>query len=324
MKIVILDGHVANPGDLSWGGLTTLGEVDIYARTSPEDVIERCKNAEAIFVNKVVISESVMAQLPLLKFVGVLATGYNNVDTLAARKRGITVCNVPAYSTASVAQLVFAMILHLTNRVALYSESVSNGDWTRCPDFSYSLGPLDELDGMTLGVYGFGNIGRRVAAIAHAFGMNIISPTSQSVENLPEYVKKVSFDEMLSNSDIVTIHSPLTATNRHLFNTDNIGKMRRGAILVNTARGPIVDEQALADALRTGHVRAAAIDVLEQEPPKDDCPLLAEDLVGGNNPRCVITPHIAWQSVAARKRLLSVSASNLQAFIDGKPINVVN
>ena len=324
MKIVVLDGHVANPGDLSWDALAGLGELTVYPRTAPDEVVERCGDAEAVFVNKVIIDDAVMARLPKLKFIGVLATGYNNVDTVAARRRGITVCNVPAYSTNSVAQLVFAMILQLTNRVSDYSASVACGDWCRCPDFSYSLGSMDELDGMTIGIYGLGNIGRRVAAIAHAFSMKVVSPTSQPVESLPEYVEKVSFEQMLSLADFITIHSPLTAENRGLFGAETFAKMRRGSVLINTARGPIVDEQALADALRSGHLKAAAIDVLEQEPPATYCPLLAADLVGGENPRCIITPHIAWQSVAARRRLLDVSAANLAAFVADKPQNVVN
>ncbi len=324
MKIVVLDGHVANPGDLSWEALEKLGELIVYPRTAPEDVVARCQGAEAVYVNKVIIDDTVMAQLPELKFVGVLATGYNNVDTAAARSRGITVCNVPAYSTNSVAQLAFAMILHLTNRVSDYATSVAEGDWCSCPDFSYTLGAIDELDGTTIGIYGLGNIGSRVAAIAHAFGMKVVSPTSKPAEALPDYVEKVSFDQMLDISDFITIHSPLTADNKGLFNASTFAKMRRGVVLINTARGPIIDEHALADALRSGQVKAAAIDVLAQEPPKPDCPLLAEDLVGDKQPRCIITPHIAWQSVAARRRLLAISAANLAAYAAGQPQNMVN
>ncbi len=308
MKIVILDGYVANPGDLSWDEIAALGELTVYERTAPEQIVERCKGAEAIYTNKVLITDQIMAQLPELKFIGVLATGYNNVDCAAARRRGIDVCNVPAYSTNSVAQLTFAHILNLTNRVSDYANTVAYGDWTRCIDFSYTLGPIEELFGKTLGVYGLGNIGKRVAAIAAAFGMRIVSPTSQAADAIPVYVEKVTFEQMLAQSDIITIHSPLTADNHHIFNAETLGKMRPDAILINTARGPIIDEQALADALRSGHLKAVAVDVLEQEPPKADCPLLAADLAD----RCIITPHIAWQSVAARRRLLSVSASNLK------------
>ena len=307
MKIVILDGYVANPGDLSWDEVATQGDLTVYERTAPGEIVERCQGAQAIYVNKIVITDEIMAQLPELKFIGVLATGYNNVDTAAARRRGIDVCNVPAYSTNSVAQLTFSLILHVTNRVGDYTRTVANGDWTRCKDFSYTLGAIDELCGMTLGIYGLGNIGKRVAQIANAFGMRVISPTSQAAGSIPSYVEKVSFDQMLEQSDFITIHSPLTANNRHLFNTDTFAKMRRGVVLINTARGPIIDEQALADALRSGHLKAAAVDVLEQEPPKEDCPLLANDLAD----RCFITPHIAWQSVTARKQLLKISASNL-------------
>jgi glycerate dehydrogenase len=317
MKIVVLDGHVTNPDLSAWKIFNDLGDVEIHARTAPSEIVERCTDADAIFTNKVVISEAVMAALPKLKFIGVLATGFNNVDIAAASQRGITVCNVPAYSSDSVAQLVFTYILHITTRVDLYDKSVHEGGWTQCPDFSYTLSAITELAGLTIGIYGLGNIGKRVAAIAHGFGMNVISATSQRGDSIPNYIKKVTFDEMLAQADIITVHCPLTDANRRIFNKDTFAKMSPGAVFINTARGPLVDEGALAEALETHHLAAAAVDVLCQEPPKANCPLLSA-------PNCIITPHIAWQSVAARERLLKISAENLMAFTNGHPQNVVN
>lgn len=320
MKIVVLDGHVANPGDLSWDALASLGDLTVYERTAPEEVIERAAGADAVFVNKIVLDKAVIDSLPSLWFIGVFATGYNNIDIAAAGARGITVCNVPGYSGASVAQTVFALLLEITNKVSLYNRSVHDGDWANCIDFSYSLGPTEELDGMTMGIYGFGDIGCRVGRIATALGMNVISPTSKPADKLPSWLEQVSFDGMLSRADVISINAPLTETTKGLFNADVISRMKQGAILINTARGPIVDEHALADALRSGHLGAAAIDVMTQEPPRADNPLLAPDL----HERVIITPHIAWQSVAARRRLLDISASNLRSFINGTPVNVVS
>ena len=317
MKIVILDGYMANPGDLSWDAVARLGDTAVYDRTAPDEVVERAKDAQAVFVNKVLMTDEILGRLPRLKFIGVMATGYNNIDVKAACRRGVCVCNVPAYSTEAVAQTVFALLLEITNRVGRYSSLVHSGQWAESKDFSFTLGPITELSGLTMGVYGFGNIGRRVAAIASAFGMNVISPTSQPRENLPGYVAKVTFDEFLAQSDIISVNSPLTDANRHIFNDSAFEKMRRGVILINTARGPLIDEQALADALESGQVGAAGVDVLEQEPPRSGSPLIGA-------PRCFITPHIAWQSVAARRRLIDICAANLAAFVAGKPINVVS
>ena len=317
MKIVVLDGHVANPGDLSWDSLASLGELTVYPRTAPGEVLERCAGATAGFTNKVVLDSAIIASLPDLKFIGVLATGYNNVDTAAAAQAGIAVCNVPAYSSDSVAQTVFSMLLEITNRTGEYASEVRSGRWASCPDFSFTLGPITELAGLTMGIYGLGNIGRRVAAIASAFGMNVVSPTSQEAAALPPYVTKVNFDEFLAMSDVISLNAPLTASNRGKFNAETFARMKRGVIFINTARGPLVDEAALADALRSGQVGAAGLDVLGQEPPASDNPLLTA-------PHCYITPHIAWQSTAARRRLLAVSASNLAAFISGRPQNKVN
>ena len=317
MKIVVLDGYLANPGDLSWTPLEEYGSLTVYDRTAPDQIVERAKDADAIFVNKVVIDQSVMDALPALKFIGVMATGYNNIDIPVARSKGITVCNVPAYSTDAVAQTVFALLLEITNRVGEYSRQVNSGRWAECPDFSFTLGPILELSGLTIGIYGLGNIGRRVAAIANAFGMKVTSPTSQAPESLPPYVRKVTFEEFLASSDVISINSPLTADNRHIFNREAFDRMKPGVIIINTARGPLIDENDLAETLRSGRVRAAGLDVLEQEPPRDGSPLIGA-------PNCFITPHIAWQSTAARRRLVEICIANLAAFAEGKPVNVVS
>lgn len=316
-RIVILDGYVANSGDLSWHEIASQGELTVYDRTSPDEVIARCSGATAVFTNKVIIDADTIAALPDLKFIGVLATGYNNVDIEAARRTGIVVSNVPAYSTMSVAQLVFAMLLTICNRVSDYSASVAAGRWASCDDFSYRLGPIEELDGKTMAVYGLGNIGRRVAAIADAFGMHVVSCTSQPAENLPPYIEKVSRDEMFRRADVLSLNAPLTATNRHFVNASTIALMKPTAIVINTARGPLVDEDALADALASGRLAFAAVDVLAVEPPRHGSPLIGLD-------NCIVTPHVAWQSTDARRRLLDVSAANLRAFLAGAPQNVVN
>lgn len=315
-KIVVLDGYVANSGDLSWDGLSSLGDLKVYERTAPVQVVDRCRGAFAVFTNKVVIDKETIGLLPDLKFIGVLATGYNNVDIEAARRAGITVCNVPAYSTASVVQTVFALLLAITNKVKLYADSVSRGEWISCLDFSYRLAPIEELDGLTMGVYGLGNIGSRVAATANAFGMNVISFTSKPQDRLPEYIEKVSRDEMFARADVLSLNAPLTSDNVNFVNKSTLAMMKPSAILINTARGGLVDEEALSYALRNGVIHAAGLDVLENEPPKANCPLIGLD-------DCLITPHVAWQSTAARRRLLAISVANLSAFLAGKPQNVV-
>lgn len=316
-RIVVLDGYVANSGDLSWGGFEALGNLQVYERTNPSQLIDRCRGAVAVFVNKVVIDADTIALLPDLRFIGVLATGYNNVDLLAARRAGITVCNVPAYSTSSVAQTVFALLFAITNRVESYTGSVSRGNWTSCKDFSYRLSPIEEITGLTMGIYGLGNIGRRVASIAHSFGMKVISHTSKSRDQLPDYIEKVTREELFRRADVISLNAPLTADNRHYVNTESLALMKTTSILINTARGGLVDEYALADALRSGKIAAAGLDVLENEPPLSDC-----SLIGLEN--CIITPHVAWQSTAARQRLLDISVENLKAFFAGDPCNVVN
>ena len=315
-RIVVLDGYVANSGDLSWSELEKFGDLTVYERTSPAQVIDRCRGAFAVFVNKVILDAETISLLLDLKFIGILATGYNNVDLDAARRFGKTVCNVPAYSTASVAQMAFALLLALTNRVETYSSSVARGEWTACKDFSYRLSSIEELDGLTMGVYGLGNIGLRVASTAHAFGMNVVSFTSKRQDQLPDYIEKVSRDEMFSRSDVLSLNAPLADDNRHFVNADTLALMKPTAIIINTARGGLVDEQALADALRSKRIAAAGLDVLEKEPPRHDCPLIGLD-------NCIVTPHVAWQSTGARRRLLAISADNLGAFIAGEPQNVV-
>lgn len=317
IKIVILDGFVANSDDLSWEGIASQGELFVYPRTEKDEIIGRCQGAAAVFTNKVPFDAGTIAALPELKFIGVLATGFNIIDLEAARRHGVTVCNVPAYSSESVAQLVFALLLSVTNRVADYFAGVSRGDWSRCADFSYRLAPISELSGKTMGIYGLGNIGRTVAGIAHAFGMNVISPTSKPQDEIPSYVEKVSLEEMFTRSDVLSLHAPLTERSRHIINAETLALMKPSAILVNTARGGLVDENALAEALEKGTIAAAALDVLEQEPPRDGSPLLSA-------PNCYITPHIAWESTEARRRLLEISAGNLRLFLAGTPQNVVS
>lgn len=314
MNIVVLDASPANNGDLSWKELEALGSVKIYDRTSPEQVVERCRDAEAVFSNKVVLDDTIICALPHLRFIGVLATGYNNIDLEAARKASVTVCNVPAYSTDSVAQLVFALLLEITNRVADYNLSVKRGDWSRCPSFSYRIAPISELSGKVMGIIGFGNIGLRVATIARAFGMKVLT-TSQ--RRLPEWVERVTLNELLERSHVVSLNSALTPATHHIINAETLMLMRPDAILINTARGALVDEAALAAALQQGKIAAAAMDVLEQEPPRTGSPLI-------DAPGCVITPHVAWQSTEARERLLSISVENLRCFMAGEPQNVVS
>lgn len=312
-KIVILDGYVANSGDLSWDALNAVGELTVYDRTAPADVVSRAKGATCVFTNKVLITDEVMASLPELKFVGVLATGYNNVDIEAARRRGITVCNVPAYSTDSVAQLVFAHLLNIVNTIGDYADSVNGGEWGGNRDFSYRLRPFDELAGMTMGIIGMGNIGRRVAAIARAFGMTVVT---NSERELPDGVTRTDLETLFKVSDVVSLNSALTAKTKGIVNRSTLALMKPTAILINTSRGPLVDEEALADALNSSRIAAAGIDVLCEEPPRNGSPL-----IGCKN--CFVTPHIAWQSSQARQRLIDISVANLKAYVAGSPQNVV-
>lgn len=317
MKIVNLDGYTTNPGDQSWKWLSKYGEYTVYDRTNPEDIIDRAKDADILIINKSVITAEMLDAMPKLKYVGLQSTGYNVIDCKAARKRGITVSNIPAYSTNAVAQLVFALILQITNKVTLHSDAVHNGEWCNCPDFCFWKAPLAELDNKTIGILGFGSIGKKVSTIAKAFGMKVISFTPHPKPDEFSDVKFVDFDTLLKKSDIITCHCPLNEKTEGIINKEALSKMKKTAILINTSRGPVVDEQALADALNNDNIQAAGLDVLKTEPPKSDNPLL-------NAKNCYITPHIAWAAYETRARLLTILEDNLKAFLDGKPQNVVN
>lgn len=318
MKIVILDGYTLNPGDLSWEPLKELGEVTVYERTAPKDVYKRAEGAEVVFTNKVVLDEAVLEKLPSLKYIGVLATGYNVVDVAAADRKGIVVTNIPAYSTSSVAQMAFAHILNIVQRVGYYAQEVSNGKWSRQADFSFWDAPLHELDGKKMGIIGFGNTGRATARIAVGFGLDVYAYTSKSAMELPADVHKCpSMDELFRKCDIVSLHCPLTETTRELVDARKLDLMKSSAILINTGRGGLVNEQDLADALNSGKIAAAGLDVLSSEPPRADNPLLKAR-------NCFITPHQAWATKEARVRLMQLAVNNLKAFLEGKPVNVVN
>ena len=315
MKIVILDGYSANPGDLSWKELETMGELVVYDRTAPAETVARAQEADIVLTNKVVLGKKEIDQLPHLKYIGVLATGYNVVDIPAARERGIIVTNVPAYSTESVAQMVFAHLLNVTNRTEHYAQQNRQGRWTQNPDFCYWDFPHMELAGKTFGIVGLGNIGQRVAQIALAFGMKVQALTSKTT--LPAGIQKVSLEQLLSTSDVLSLHCPLTDTTRHLINNDTLRQMKPSAIVINTGRGPLIDDQAVADALAEGRLAAFCADVLTEEPPKADNPLLSQ-------PRAFFTPHIAWAFYEARVRLLQVAIGNVRAFLNGLSVNVVS
>ena len=316
MKIVILDGFTTNGGDLSWNGISELGDLTVYDRTAPGEVIDRCHGAEAVLTNKVIITDEVMQALPQLKYIGVMATGYNVVDIDAARRRGIVVTNVPAYSTPSVAQMVFAHLLNITNQVALHDRQVHEGRWAGNQDFCFYSAPLIELAGKQMGIVGLGQTGSAVAKIALALGMRVMAFTSKSQESLPEGIIKGSLDEMFATSDVVSLHCPLTPDTKHIVNAARLATMKPSAIVINTGRGPLVNEQDLADALNNGTIAAAAVDVLSTEPPAADNPLLSAR-------NCHITPHIAWASQAARARLIDTLASNLKGYISGNVVNNV-
>lgn len=316
MKIVALDGYAANPGDLSWNELRTLGDCTIYDRTAPEQVLERAQDAEIILTNKVAITAQHMALLPALKFIGVLATGYNIIDVDAARERGIIVTNIPAYSTASVAQMVFAHLLNIVQQVKHHADEVRRGRWTANADFCFWDTPLIELQGKKIGIVGLGNTGYSTARIAIGFGMEVCAYTSKSHFQLPPEIKKMELDNLFRECDIVSLHCPLTADTRELVNARRLSLMKSTAILINTGRGPLVNEQDLADALNSGRLFAAGLDVLSQEPPRADNPLLTAK-------NCYITPHIAWASHEARERLMSILLDNVKGYLSGKVINNV-
>lgn len=319
MKLVILDAYAENPGDLSWDWLKDIVEkYDIYDITPPEKVIERSIDADILVTNKTVLTADILSKLPKLKYISTLATGYNVIDTAYAREKGIAVSNIPAYSTDGVAQLVFALILEIVNNVALHNESVKNGDWCSSEHFCYWKTPITELANKTLGIVGFGKIGSAVAQIANAFGMKVIaySPNTRTYNGFGQ-VEFVSLDEVTASADIISLHCPLTASTEGLVNMDFLKKMKKTAILINTSRGPVINEADLKEALDNGIIAAAGVDVLSAEPAKKDNPLLTCD-------NCIITPHIAWASFEARSRLMNIFKSNVEGFVAGKPINVVN
>jgi len=307
--IVILDAYTGNPGDLSWDGLAELGSLTVHERSAPEQVAERCAGAQVVLTNKSQLPAEVIAALPELQYIGVMATGTNVVDLAAAAERGIPVCNVPAYSTDSVAQMVFAHILNFTQQVAAHDAAVKNGDWVSCPDFAFTLSPLAELRGKKLGVIGTGRIGSQVAEVGRAFGMEVLGYSRSKPDH--------AIDDIFAQSDYLTLHCPLTEETRHLVNAERLATMKSTAFVVNTGRGPLVDEAALAHALNTGVIAGAGLDVLSSEPPTADNPLLAAK-------NCSITPHNAWATFAARERLVNTSIDNVRAFLAGSPVNVVN
>ncbi len=317
MKIVVLDGYTVNPGDLSWEALEALGECTVYERTAPEELYTRAAEAEILLTNKVVLSAESLEKLPKLQYIGVLATGYNVVDIEAARKQGITVTNIPAYSTSSVAQMVFAHILNITQQVKLHSDEVRQGRWTSNSDFCFWNTPLIELQGKRIGIVGLGNIGFKTARIALGFGMRVCAYTSKSSLQLPPEIKKLELDKLFATCDIISLHCPLTEKTRNLVHAQRLALMKPTAILINTGRGGLVDERALADALNNEKIYAAGVDVLSSEPPLTDNPLLTAR-------NCYITPHIAWATEEARRRLMEITVSNIQAFLNKKPENVVS
>ncbi len=319
MKIVILDGYTINPGDLSWDGLRALGDVTVYDRTEKtlEETVRRIGDADAVFTSKVPITEEVLQKCPNLRFIGVLATGYNVIDCKAAASRNIPVCNVPAYSTPAVTQTAFALLLELCVRTGEHSDAVHNGAWTACKDFCFWHAPIMELDGKTMGIIGFGSIGKAVGKVAKAFGMKVLAAGSRPTEEGRAIADYVDLDTLLASSDIISLHCPLFPETEHIINKETISKMKDGVIILNTSRGPLVDSEALAEALRSGKVAGAGVDVLPQEPPAADEPLLSA-------PNCVITPHLAWASLEARGRLIDITVNNLKQFLEGHTVNAVN
>ncbi len=317
MHIVVLDGHTLNPGDLSWAELEKLGDCIMYDRTSPAEVITRAYAAEILIIKKVVIGKSEIARLPKLKYIGLCSTGYNVVDIQTAADRNIVVTNVPAYSTLSVAQMAFAHILNLCQHVGEHSLSVKNGEWSQSPDFCYWKFPLVELQSLTLGIVGFGRIGRQVATLGQAFGMNIIYYDINPPDQIDSDYRNVTLDRLFRESDIITLHCPLTPETEGLISKKQLRIMKSTVFLINTSRGQLIDEAALAEALNSENIAGAGLDVLSTEPPAPDNPLLSAK-------NCYITPHIAWATRAARARLMKTVVQNVRAFLDGTPVNRVN
>lgn len=317
MKIVILDGFTTVRNDLNWDAVAVLGELTTYDRTRPEEVFERCQNAEIVLTNKVIMTAETIAQLPKLKYIGVLATGYNVVDLEAATKHGVTVTNIPAYSTDSVAQLIFAHLLNVVNRVDYYANQNREGRWAKQADMCYLDHTPFDLAGKQIAFIGVGNIGKAAIRIAQAFGMNTVAVSSKEQSLLPDGVRKVTAHEAFATSDVVALTCPLTDKNRHMINAEVLAQMRPSTIVINTSRGPLVDEEAMATALKKGQIAAFCCDVVSKEPPTEDNPLFSA-------PNCYTTPHVAWATIDARQRLISICADNIQAFLIGAPKNVVN
>jgi len=319
MKIVILDAYTSNPGDLSWEGLENFGELKVYERTAPEQVLERCSGCEVVFTNKVILNSETIEQLPELKYIGVLATGTNVVDLHFAKEKRICVTNIPGYSTDSVVQHILAFMLHFSSKVSIHNDAVQQGDWVNSNDFSFTLGTLNELSGKTLGIIGLGNIGRKLAKVADAMGMKIVAAHQSSMDRLevPYEVEWFPVDEVFARVDFLSLNCPLTSKTEKVVNAERLRKMKNSAVVINTGRGPLVDEQALADALKNGTIAGAGLDVLSTEPPAGDNPLLSAE-------NCVITPHIAWASREACARLIAIAADNLSSFLFGNPKNFVN
>ena len=318
MKFVVLDSYALNPGDLSWEWLENLGECEIYDRTPADKILERCMGADVVITNKTPITKDTLSKLSNLKYIALESTGYNVVDCEYAKEIGVPVSNIPSYSTNAVAQLTFSLILEITNAVGIHSESVRNGDWANCPDFCYWKTPLTELCGKTLGIVGFGQIGQAVADIAEAFKMKIQAVSGHETDQSHrKNFSWVDMDTLAKTSDIISFHCPLTEKTTGLVNKEFISKCKDGAIIINTSRGPVVDDQALADALNNGKLRGAGLDVLTVEPPKADNPLLSAK-------NCFITPHIAWAGFETRERLMNILEENVKAYLNGNPQNVVN
>ena len=316
MKIVILDGYASNPGDVRWDELAAFGELTVYERTARDEVVSRIKDAEIVFLNKTPVDASVFEQCKKLRMIGVLATGYNIVDIAAAKAHGVTVCNVPGYSTGAVAQMTFALLLEMTQHVGEHSHAVHAGQWQSCPDFCFWNAPLTELAGKTLGIVGYGAIGQAVGRIAQAFGMQLLV-TARHEKPVPEGAAFVTLEELLTRADVVTLHCPQTAENLHMIDAAALAKLKDGALLLNTARGGLIDEQAVADALKSGKLAGYGADVVSKEPIAADNPLLTA-------PNCYLTPHIAWAPKETRLRLHHIAAENLRAFLNGTPQNVVS
>ena len=318
MKIVILDGHTLNPGDLSWERLEKLGDLKVYDRTPPDKILERIGDAKIVFTNKTPLSEKTFEQVPNVKYVGVLATGYNVVDTEGAKRNGIAVTNIPTYGTAAVAQFTFALLLEMCHHAGAHNDEVKKGAWAGCKDFCFWNYPLVELAGKTIGIIGFGRIGRSVAKIAQAMGMKVLANDNHRDEALEsDSMKYASLEELFAQCDVISLHCPLNESNRGIINKNAIGKMKDGVMIINTSRGPLIEEEDLAFALNTGKVAGAAVDVVSAEPAGMDNPLMTAK-------NCIITPHIAWAPKESRQRLMNIAADNLEKYLEGNPVNVVN